>query len=146
MQWSPHCNSAVARWILREHGVTLVGPPPATLVAPVPADLLRNTMRRQLPTLLDDLRSWAPFDIAWTQRYTVATYCRMLYTLASGRVASKPAALRWARASLDPRWRPLLSQVLHDRDRGLDFTDPPRPGSIDSTLDFAAYAVSLVAR
>jgi Domain of unknown function (DUF4111) len=146
MEWSAHCNSAVARWILREWGITLAGPPPASLVAPVPADLLRDTMRRQLPTLMDDLHSWADFDVAWTQRYTVATYCRMLYTLDTGRVASKPRALRWAMSVLDPRWRPLLTQVLDDRSRGLDFTDPPRPGSIESTVDFAAYAVSLAER
>jgi len=42
-----------------------------------------------------------------------------------------------------PALAPAAPQVLDDRDRGLDFTDPPRPGSIDSALDFAAYAVSL---
>lgn len=41
MQWSTHCNSEVVRWSLREHGVTLAGPPPRDLVDPVPAAALR---------------------------------------------------------------------------------------------------------
>jgi hypothetical protein len=36
-----HCNTAVVRWILREHGVTLAGPDPKTLVDPVPPPALR---------------------------------------------------------------------------------------------------------
>ena len=39
---SKHCNTAVVRWILREHGVTLAGPAPSTLVDPVPVEVLRD--------------------------------------------------------------------------------------------------------
>jgi hypothetical protein len=58
----------------------------------------------------------------------------------TGRVASKPAALRWAAHALDPTWQPLLRQTEEDRTRGLDFTDPPRPGSVEASLAFASYA------
>jgi hypothetical protein len=145
MQWSRNCNSAIARWILREHGVTVIGPPPAELVAPISAGMLRDTARRQLPTFLDNLSSWAsPFEVAWVQRYMVTTYCRLLYTLTTGRVTSKPTALRWAMDNLDPQWLPLLTQVLDDRDRGTDFSDRSRPGSVKASLSFARYAVSLL--
>ena len=30
--WSDHCNQPWTRWILREHGITLLGPCPADLV------------------------------------------------------------------------------------------------------------------
>jgi hypothetical protein len=140
--WDTHCNSAHARWILRRHGMTIVGPPVADLVDEVPPQALRDEARTALPKVMTDLRTWAPFDNAWTQRYTVSTYCRILYTLHTAEVASKRGALQWARDNLDPRWRPLLTQVIQDRALGWDPADPPRPGSLDATYEFAAYAQS----
>ena len=58
-----------------------------------------------------------------------------------------PAALEWALETLDPEWRPLLRQVMDDRP--LPWNDPPRPGSVERTHAFAAYALDrhgLVAR
>jgi hypothetical protein len=80
--WDTHCNSAHARWILRHHGITIDGPPITELVDEVPPHALRDEARTALPEVMTGLRTWAPFDIAWTQRYTVTTYCRILYTLA----------------------------------------------------------------
>jgi hypothetical protein len=138
-----HCNSAHTRWILRNHGITLAGPPVTEVVDEVPPEAVRAEARAELPGLLDSIRTWASFDLAWTQRYTVTTYCRMLYSLRTGRVASKPGALDWGREHLAPRWRPLLTQVREDRGRGWDPADPPRPGSLEATYAFAAYAESL---
>jgi hypothetical protein len=59
--------------------------------------------------------------------------------------ASEKASLRWAEASLDAQWHPLLRQVQADRDRPWDPTERPRPGSVDKTLAFAAYAVDVAA-
>lgn len=144
--WDTHCNSAHARWILRHHGITIDGPPVNDLVDDVPPRALRDEARAALPHVLTELRTWAPFDIAWTQRYTVSTYCRVLYTLHTARVASKRGALEWARDNLDPRWRPLLTQVIRDRALGWNPADPPRPGSLESTYAFAAYAESMTRR
>jgi Aminoglycoside adenylyltransferase, C-terminal domain len=95
MQWSTHCNTEDVRWTLRERGITLVGPDPRVLVREVPAEALRNRMRRLVEGFLPDLYSWSAFDVAGTQRYAVATLCRMLYTLDTGEVTSKPASLEW---------------------------------------------------
>ncbi len=143
MQWSTHCNTEVVRWILRERGITLVGPDPRTLVEEVPGDLLRAQMRTEIPRFLTELQTWTSFDIAWAQRYAVATYCRMLQTLDAGEVTSKRAALLWGRTTLDPRWARLLTQVLEDRP--LPWDAPPRPGSVAETLEFARYAEHLAA-
>jgi hypothetical protein len=142
LAWDTHCNSAHARWILRNHGITLAGPPVTEVVDEVPAEAVRAEARAELPGLLDAIRTWASFDLAWTQRYTVTTYCRMLYSLSTGRVTSKPGALTWAMTELDPAWRPLLTQVLEDRGRGWDPADPPRPGSLEAAYAFAAHAES----
>jgi hypothetical protein len=141
--WDTHCNSAHARWILHRHGITLAGPPVTELVDPVPPESLRAEARTALPGILAGLRSWAPFDIAWTQRYLVSTYCRVLYTLRTAEVTSKRGALAWARDELDPRWRPLLTQVIEDRPLGWDPDAPPRPGSLETALEFAAYVAAL---
>ncbi|MFJ6948543.1 hypothetical protein ACISU4_28550, partial [Streptomyces wuyuanensis] len=67
--WDTHCNSLHTRWILRNHGITLAGPPIADLVDEVPPDALRDAMRADLPEVLSSIRTWASFDLAWTQRY-----------------------------------------------------------------------------
>jgi len=144
LTWDTHCNSPHARWILRNRGITLAGPPAAELVDAVPPEALRESMRAMLPGLLADLRTWARFDVAWSQRYAVTTYCRVLFTLHTGEVASKRGALEWACETLDPRWRPLFVQVIQDRELGWDPADPPRRGSLEATYAFAAYAESFV--
>lgn len=101
-------------------------------------------MRVMLPGLMADLRTWAPLDHAWSQRYAVTLYCRALFTLCTGEVASKRGALEWACETLDPRWRPLLTQVIEDRELGWDPDDPPRPGSLEATYAFAAHAESFI--
>lgn len=146
MQWSTHCNSEVARWILYEHGICVRGPSASSVVDLVPAAAMRDAAAASLPTVLADIESWVSLDIAWGQRYAVVTIARTLYTLQTGRVASKPAALRWAMQSLDPRWWDLLERTLTDRSRGFDPDDRARPGSVEATRRFSSYAVELLRR
>lgn len=138
LQRATHCNTEVTRWIVREHGITLAGPPARDVVDPVPPDALRARMRSDLPGLLGELESWMSWDIAWCQRYAVITYCRTLATLATGRVLSKPDALAWAAETLDPQWRPLIEQTRDDR---AAFDADQHPGSVKETLAFATYCV-----
>lgn len=139
MIWDSHCNTLHTRWLLRNHGIVIDGPPIADLVAEVPEQAMRDAAREALPGTLDEIRSWANLDHAWTQRYIVHTHCRVLYTAVTGRVASKPDALRWAAVNLDPAWGPLLAQVAADRLTPWQPVDPPRPGSMELACEFAAY-------
>ena len=138
MEWSTHCNTEDVRWTLREHGITLAGPDPRQLVAEVPAAALRSKMPPLIETFLSNLLSWTSFDIAWAQRYAVTTLCRMLFTLETGEVSSKPASLEWAKSALPTRWRDLIQQAIDDRP--LPWNDPPRPGSVEATIAFSEYA------
>jgi hypothetical protein len=138
MQWSTHCNTEDVRWTLRERGIALAGPDSREFVSEVPTERLRSQMRLRIESFLPDLLSWTTFDIAWTQRYAVSSLCRMLYTLHFGEVASKPAALEWAKQHLEATWHDLIQQVIEDRP--LPWNDPPRPGSVDATIAFARYA------
>jgi hypothetical protein len=139
MEWSEHCNTLHTRWILHHHGIALDGPPARDLVDDVPERAMREAARAALPRTLAGIREWAPMEHAWTQRYIVQTYSRVLHTAITGRVASKPAALEWAKASLDPGWHPLLEQVARDRATAWKPVDPPRPGSMERAHAFAAH-------
>ena len=100
-------------------------------------------MRTLIARFLSDLRSWTNFDeVAWSQRYAVATLCRMLYT-DTGEIASKQKALEWAKSALPKRWHDLIQQTIDDRP--LPWNDPPRPGSVEATIAFAEYAKKVVA-
>jgi hypothetical protein len=143
MQWSTHCNSEDVRWTLRERGLTLAGIEARQFVAEVPADVLRSKMRALIARFLPDLLSWTNFDeVAWSQRYAVATLCRMLYTLDTGEVTSKQNALEWAKSALPKRWHNLIQQTVDDR--ALPWNDPPRPGSVEATIAFAKWAQTSV--
>lgn len=136
--WSDHDNTPHTRWILRHHGKTLDGPPITDLVDDVPQQIMIDEARQALPGTLDGIREWADMNNAWTQKYIVQTYCRVLYTLRTGEVTSKRDALNWAAVNLDPRWRPLLAQVAEDRSLPWSPVDPPRPRSMELACEFAA--------
>lgn len=145
VQRSTHCNQAYVRWILRERGVTLAGPPPTELIDPLPPETMRAEMRQLIPSIVPDLLSWATLDIAWVQRYLVATTCRMLYTLKTAEVASKQQALEWAISEFDPEWELLLRHVIVDRGRGFVADEPPRPGAVERSLAFVQHAQRVAA-
>lgn len=146
LEWDDHCNRTFVRWILREHGITLIGPDARSFVEPVPAEAIRREAAAAIPTLMADLATWLDIDtIAWGLRYAVVSACRILYTLDTAEVASKAGALEWAQRRLDPRWRPLLAQVRDDRALGFVAGQPPRPGSADAARSFGEYAVTWAA-
>jgi hypothetical protein len=108
---------ALQRHLLREHGIALAGPAPASFIAPVgPAALKAET--------LDMLHGWwrsqrdDPVRLRRRgyQAYAALTMCRMLYTLETGCVASKPAAAAWARPRVAREWRDLIDRALAWRD------------------------------
>jgi hypothetical protein len=137
MEWSSHCNVEEVRWVLANRPHALVGPDPRELCCEVPAPVLQAAMRPKIQNLLDDVRSWAPFDIIWTQRYVVETACRMLYTLEHGEVITKPGALDWAAEALPAEWRDLVRQVRADR--LVQWDAPPPPGAIERAVAFVEY-------
>lgn len=106
-------SAVIQRHILREHGVVVAGPGPQMLLDPVTAPELRGAVREMLA------RWWRPLldDPGWLrqdsqQPFAVLTMCRMLYTYAHGAVASKPAAARWCRQTIDSQWMPLIDWAL----------------------------------
>src|SRR5918996_3112853 len=99
----------IHRYILRERGITIVGPAPQTLIDPVSPDDLRQAM-------LSILNGWATqilnnpdlMNSRGYQSYVVLSLCRILYTLQFGDVVSKPVAARWAKETLEEPWVSLI--------------------------------------
>ncbi len=138
LEWSDHDNTAVMRWSLRERGVTLAGPQPATLIDPVTATVLSAEVigsLRDRRTFLHDHP--AELDNGWVQPYIVLTFCRGLHTIAVGAVTSKPVAGRWAIDALDDRWAPLIRRALEDRpDPSARARRPADPDALAETWAF----------
>ena len=144
--WDNHCNSAVVRWILREHGITLAGPEIANLVEPVSlADL-----RREGVAAMRDYATWARTLTAmsrWQQPYLVLTGCRILYTLETGEVVSKRGSAEWALGAVDGRWSNLIDAAVADRaDPWLRVHLAAKPGAAQRTIEFMSYLEGLSGR
>jgi hypothetical protein len=133
----PHCNTALVRRLLREHGRALSGPPARELIDPIdPAEL-----RAEAEQKLADYAAWAPEGemTRWKQPYLVLTFCRILRTIACGDVTSKRVAADWAAEALEPRWEPLIRTALADRPHRWEHAhDPADPHLAAETIAFAA--------
>lgn len=140
---SDHCNTLLVRWIVREKGVTLAGPPPLTLLDPIPTQLLREEMFAVLMTwgqqILDDPSPWSN---RFYQGFIVLNYCRMLHDLHTGYPGSKRAGAHWARRNLDPSWAPLIDDAWGSRpDPARKVKEPADPETYALTLKFLAYVM-----
>jgi hypothetical protein len=123
----------INRFVLREHGVTLSGPPPHSLIDLIRPDDLRRAVL--------DLLWWWELQLTETHRveqsgyqaYAVLSMCRILYTLQHGTVVTKPVAAQWASDVLDNQWVPLIERAL---------TWPAEPmNRLAETLDLIRYTL-----
>jgi predicted nucleotidyltransferase len=147
-----HCNTAVVRWILREHGVVLAGPDPNGLVEPVSAEELRSEMQ----TAARDWAEWArephprfgPGAMSRREQSLLAlSFCRILHTFATGRVTSKPEAGRWALQTLDLEWASLIQRALDDRaDQWGQVQQQADDRAVERALAFVDYALARMTR
>jgi hypothetical protein len=138
LKWWDHDEGwNIHRHILRERGITLVGPDPKTLIDPLTPDELRQVARAPLGDWAERLLLH-PEVMAQRgyQSYVVLTLCRVLYTLQFGEVVSKPKALSWAKAALGEPWAGLIERAWQGRHTpGL----PAEPEDGEQTLLFIRY-------
>jgi aminoglycoside adenylyltransferase-like protein/nucleotidyltransferase-like protein len=114
-------------YILREHGVALAGPDPRTLLDPLDPDAMRRAVL-PIPVIWLGLAYHDPAWLDWlrergNQAFVVLTLCRLLYTLATGGVASKPGAARWAQQTLGGRWTGVPARPLARQHAGTPIPD-----------------------
>ncbi|HEU5348640.1 MAG TPA: aminoglycoside adenylyltransferase domain-containing protein [Ktedonobacterales bacterium] len=104
------------RQSLRDYGIVLAGPDPQTVIDPVDLDDMRRAALAITGQWLDQAHH-DPEWLAWVrqrnhQAFVVLTLCRVLYSLATGTVTSKPAAARWARETYGEEWATLIAHAL----------------------------------
>ncbi|MEM7735753.1 MAG: aminoglycoside adenylyltransferase domain-containing protein [Deinococcota bacterium] len=140
---STHDNTLVVRWVTREHGISLFGPPANTLIPLVEATSLKQEVKTTMHTWSHRIFAGS-YTIAnqWAQPFAVVSYCRMLHTLATGRIDSKPAGAQWAQQALDSKWHELISQSWEARPNpSLKVKQPARDEDIAATKAFIRYAL-----
>ena len=131
---------AVHRSVLRERGIPLIGPSPQTLIDPVSPAELRMAM-------LTVLHGWAaqlfnhPQEMSSRgyQSYTVLSLCRILYTLKTGEVVSKPFAMCWAKEALGEKWTSLIDRAWIGRQNSQLKAEPE---DVNGTVEFIRYALA----
>jgi hypothetical protein len=104
-------------------------------------------LRAEILAGLDEWTEWtrAPAMSRWKQPYVVLSFCRMLHTLETGRVASKREAGEWAARVLDDEWSELIRRTLDDRgDPWGRVHQPADDADVQQTRAFAAYAAALI--
>jgi hypothetical protein len=135
-----HCNTAIVRWVLREHGVTLYGPPPPELIGAVSADDLAADARWAMADYLE----WIETLDGWSVRLQgliVLSFCRALQTIELGVVGSKRAAGEWALGAVGPEWHDLIRAALADRaDQWAKVRQPADPALVARTRAFMERA------
>ncbi|MBA3534545.1 MAG: DUF4111 domain-containing protein [Ardenticatenales bacterium] len=139
LHWTQHGSDWVTqRYVLRERGITVVGPPPTALIDPVSSKELRQAMRVLLQEwIVPLLHNPTPIANWGYQSYLVLSLCRILYTLQEGTVVSKPTAACWAQQTLNPQWHSLIDRAW----LGRHYPDEPAPpADLSETLAFMKYA------
>lgn len=133
-----HARAAEHSWlfnlrVVRDRGVTLLGPDPRTLVEPIGDEQLRAALRARMR----EWRAWTdeeiPLMAAGAQAYVVLTMCRALHTFATGDWSSKRRAAAWA-IGAEPARAPLIRRALAWR------ASPP-----DTAIDLAAAQAETLA-
>jgi hypothetical protein len=144
LERSVHDNTLVVRWVTYEYGITLAGQDAKTLLAAVEADDLRQEVQ-------DVIRDWGKvlldkpqqMNNAWYQPYAVLSFCRMLHTLSTGRIYSKPLSAEWAKVHLDSEWLDLIERAMERRYQDFANADvPANQADFLSTQDFIRYAMT----
>jgi Domain of unknown function (DUF4111) len=128
------------RWVAREHGLAVTGPPLSTLIDPIGPQALRTAVRGLLLSFWAAQLDRPPPSWLRTrndQAFAVLSMCRALYCLEHGEVVSKPAAAAWAIRWLEPPWPELVA-------RALDWRADQRPDDdgLGATLDRVADTVT----
>lgn len=147
LERSTHCNTLVVRWVTREHGITLDGPPPTDFISPVSSDALRREILVKMQDWAQEIYAQPETGFSlWYQPYIVVMFCRMLHSIETGRIESKRAGVRWAKTTLDAKWLGLVQRAWEERTDLIALQKwrlPAVPEEIQPTIEFVRYAIAL---
>lgn len=143
MERSDHCNTILVHWVVRESGVTLTGPPPDTLVNPIPVEALRQDIYHTIIHWGNHiLQNPDQYNNRFYQTFLVLSYCRMLHDLINGYPGSKRAGAEWAKRHFDARWHGLINRTWVGRPKPeIQVRTPADPEEYKLTLEFVRYVM-----
>lgn len=146
LERSDHCNTLLVRWVVREFGVTLAGPPPETVVDPISTAALRTEIKAYMYNWAEDIfNNPERYNNRFYQTYIVLNYCRALHDLTNGYPGSKRAGAEWAKANLDPAWSDLIDRTWDGRPHpAISVRQPADPVDFERTLAFVKYILAQV--
>jgi len=138
---SDHCNTVVVRWVVREKGVTLAGPPPKTLIEKIDTETLREDIFKTLNKWGQEIISNPEkYNNHFYQTFIVLSYCRMLHDLKNGTNGSKRSGAEWVKKNLNPAWIGLIDRTWGGRPNPeKSIRQPADPEDFAATLKFVKY-------
>jgi hypothetical protein len=141
---SSHCNTAVVRQIVREHGVVITGPDPEDLIESIPASLLRTEIRVSMRTFgAEILADPTRFANRFYQGFIVLHFCRMWCDLESGSVGSKRRGAAWVKERAGRPWDSLIDGAWATRpDPARSVRTPADPADFEHTLEFVRLVLA----
>jgi len=142
LERSAHCNSLVVRWILRQHGICLVGPSAASLIDPVPIAMLCAEMCRTAVDwgreILADPDRWAN---RFYQGFIALNYSRVLRNLNVGEVGSKRTGAEWMKRR-NPSFTALIDRAWASRSNpAQSVREPANTQDYRQSLDLLRYVI-----
>jgi hypothetical protein len=101
---------------IRDRGVVVAGPDPRTLVGSIEPRYLHSAAAEIAGRWLEQAET-DPTWLPWlrqrdAQTFVIMTLCRLLYSLTTRSVASKPRAAEWAQKELGQPWGALIERTL----------------------------------
>ena len=127
----------VMNWhLVREHGVTLLGPPPHSIISSTTQEEFQAAIRTYLHELLARVEDSRAPDV---RAYCVLTVCRGLYTCQQGQHGSKTQAALWA-TRRHPEWSDVILRAVdwqNGRVDGSPADEEPR----DRQIAFVRFGV-----
>ena len=154
IELSTHDNKWHVRWILREHGIILIGQEPKAILETIPIDEMKKeikeTMIQSVKGFEDEIDCPLSFQNSiFGQSFYVLSYCRMLHSLHTGLVQSKKTAAKWAKQALDQKWIRIIDQAWEER-KGVRFGEKigqlAERNLLHETLEFMKYTVTQISK
>lgn len=131
----------INRYVLREKGITLFGPPPETLVDPISREELHQAMQEIIKEWREWIKNTEVLRSRDYQAYAILTMCRALYTFKQGEFVSKKQAAFWAEKEL-PEWASLIRDALAWRDDWRN-EQVDHDATLAETMRFLHFVLSL---
>lgn len=124
-------------WTLRERGLAVCGPSPDQLDILTEPRAMAEAVRAVAAQWCDDVEN-DPTWLGWllepgNHRFVIQTLCRLLYSLQTGEVTSKPMALAWGERALGEPWATLVAKTARGHSEPLD------DETLETTLAFIRY-------